>query len=175
MIATHGATALLPGLAAPADGITDITETTPIPTLEQAVAVTENDDAITLKTGSTAQFAEETTHGIAMQDRTDMIHIETGTTVATDTTTTTPEKSGRVSVPPVHTENATTVRKTNRGRLNRRGNWLPCSRLPPTLTAIEKPVWRRWRIVNAPLGRPTTRRENEGGTEALSTACIGKQ
>ncbi|ETR99373.1 hypothetical protein M419DRAFT_26111 [Trichoderma reesei RUT C-30] len=96
--ATHGVTALIPDLAAHADGITDTTETTPTQTLEKAVTVTENDDATTLKTGSIAQVAGGTVHKSANQDRTAMIHTETGTTVATDIPIRMAEKSVRAGL-----------------------------------------------------------------------------
>lgn len=173
--ATHGVTALIPDLAAHADGITDTTETTPTQTLEKAVTVTENDDATTLKTGSIAQVAGGTVHKSANQDRTAMIHTETGTTVATDIPIRMAEKSVRAGVRLVLIESATMLRKTIKGRLNRHGSWLPCSRLPPTLTATERPDWRLWRIANVPLERPMTRRENEGEIVDSSMACIGKR
>lgn len=54
------------------------------------------------------------------------------------------------------------------------GNWLPCSQLRPSLTVIERSVWRLWKAKNVLLERLMTRLGSEEEIEALPTDCIEK-
>lgn len=64
--------------------------------------------------------------------------------------------------------------KTAGEQRSKLGNWLPCSQLRPSLTVIERSVWRLWKAKNVLLERPMIRLGSEEEIEALPTDCIEK-
>lgn len=124
-------------------------------TIEAMILIPKTATAATRRDGETIQKTENT-HQVAggmilksvRLGATDMIHIGTvmaAANVATDTQTPTVEEtvlgSARQRILAL-TESVMMPEKMLGRQRNRRGSWLPCSRLRPSLTKIERNDWR---------------------------------